>query len=173
MFDQLVQDTTYAFRQLRLNPGFTAVAVVTLAIGIGLNTAVLGIADATLLRDPPYLDANAVVRIWQQQPEVSWNHIGVSAPEYFDYRQRTVSFEQIAAFRYLYADLTGAGEPRRIAALRATSNLFPLLRVRAQIGTLYDANADSFGERVAVLSDSFWPPVRCGRQYLGPQNTAG
>src|SRR5207249_1209800 len=106
----LFPDATYAFRQLRLNPAFTAAAVATLGIAIGLNTAVLGIADNVLVRKLPYRDPDGLVRIWQQIPSLR-DRVGVSAPEYLDYMQRTAAFEHIAAFKYLYADLTGAGAP--------------------------------------------------------------
>lgn len=156
----LYQDIKYAFRQFHRNLAFTATAVTTLGVAIGLNTAVLGISDNVLVRKLPYRDPDALVRIFQQTLSSKREHVGVSAPEYLDYTQRATAFEQIAAFRYLFADLTGAGDASRVAALRVTPNLFSILGVHPQMGTLFDTSP----ERVAVVSYAFWQARLGARQ---------
>ena len=94
----LLQDVCYARRQLRKNLGFTAVAVVTLALGIGANTTVFSAIDAVLLKPLPYKDANRLVMVWEQNPHRGWFENIVSVANYLDWRQQNHVFSDLAAF---------------------------------------------------------------------------
>src|SRR5436305_3383434 len=96
----MLKDIRFAFRQLLKQPGFTAIAVVTLALAIGANTAVLSLVNALLIRPLPYKAPDSLVLIWERFPSQGLERIPVSAPEYVDYEKQTTSFEQIAAFNY-------------------------------------------------------------------------
>jgi len=94
--ERLAQDLRYTSRLLRKNPGFAAVAILTLAIGIGANTAIFSIMDAVLLRPLPYPDAKRLIRIWQSEPKMFEGHLGAAPPEFAAYRDRTRAFSSIA-----------------------------------------------------------------------------
>src|SRR5688500_18694491 len=112
--DRLLLDLTYAVRRLRQAPGFTAVALLTLALGIGANTAIFSIVHSVLLQPLPYRDADRVVAIWRagEQGGTTW----LSGPEVKGYGDLTDVFTDVAAYTTTAANLTGADEPERVVA---------------------------------------------------------
>src|SRR2546423_12853337 len=107
--ENLVADVRYGLRILRKNPGFTAVAVLTLALGIGANTAIFGVVNAVLLRPLPYREPDRVVMLWSHW--INWTRTWLSAPELVDYHDQIRSLEHVAAFGTTSFNLTRAGEP--------------------------------------------------------------
>jgi putative ABC transport system permease protein len=153
----MINDLRYAFRQLVKSPAFTAVAVLTLALGIGACTAVVSLVNALLIRPLPYKAPQELVLLWQKFSAQGLDQIPVSAPEYLDYEKQTTSFEQIAAFDYTDLNLTGGDMPERVQGAAVSPSLFPLLGVAPIEGRVF-AN-DEFGEGrdgVVVLSARLW-----------------
>lgn len=146
----------HAFRRLRQQPGFSAAAVATLALGLGATTALFSVASAVLLRPLPYPDADRLVMIEGHYLKLGMDNIGAAAPELPDYR-RARSFEAMAAFRNLDLNLADGGEPERVTAAQVSASLFPLLRVTPQLGrSLAEEEEPPGADAVVVLSDALW-----------------
>jgi len=154
----VLQDVRYALRQLRRSPGFTAVAVLTLALGIGANTAIFSIFNATLLRPLSYKDPGRLVILWSTIPRWGFSGLGsLTDPDYVQWQQQNQVFEQIAAFRGQTSNLTGSGIPERLAGSTATASLFPLLGVPPELGRVFSAEEQLPGhENVVLLSHGLW-----------------
>ncbi len=163
----LGQDVRYGLRQLRRSPGFTVVAVLTLALGIGANTAIFTVVNAVLIRPLPFYDPSRLVRIWETEvsPHISElqpgreNLYSVSAPGFIDWQARTDMFEQTAAYHYFPSRfvLTGKGQPRELKAVRVTSNLFSTLGVQPWLGRSFLPEEEQQGrDNVAILSYETW-----------------
>src|SRR5688572_9371269 len=152
----LKQDLRYAFRSLRRQPGFTAVAVLTLALGIGANTAIFSVVNSVLLTPLPYKDPKRLVTLWESTREMQ--QIVVSYPNYLDWKTRTRTFEDIAVYnRYEDFNLTGRGDAERIGGALVSANLFSLLGVPALLGRSLTPEDDRIGaDRVAMVSHGFW-----------------
>lgn len=155
--ERFTQDMRYASRLLRKNPGFTSVAVFTLAIGIGANTAIFSITDAVLLRPLPYADANRLVRIWQMEPKMGEGHLGTAPPEFAAYRDRTRAFSALAGYQPASFDLTGDTKTEHIAGYAATASLFETLQIEPLLGRTFTKQEEAIGaQKVIVLSYEFW-----------------
>jgi len=154
----VVQDARYALRVLARSPGFAVVAVLTLALGIGANTAIFSVVDAVLLEPLPYADPGRLVMVWQTDRVSGTGREPASVPDYFDVRARNRVFEELGAFAWAYGGLLGGdGEPVRVKVAAATKELLPMLGVRPVVGRLFTAADDSPGEpRVALLSEGLW-----------------
>ncbi|MGH9662966.1 MAG: ABC transporter permease, partial [Bryobacteraceae bacterium] len=151
------RDFRHALRGLRANPGFTCVAALTLAIGIGANTAIFSVTDAALLRPLPYPDAGRLVRIWQSEPRMGEGHLGGAPPEFLAYRGRTRAFSEVAGYEREGFDLTGDGEPEHLSACRTTASLFSVLGIPPLIGRTFTPEEERPGAaQVAVLSFRYW-----------------
>ena len=153
----MYNDLRYAFRQLIKNPGFTTVAVLTLALGIGANTAIFSVCEAVLLKPLPYSDPDRIVMLWEQGLEGST--LGLVAPaNFFDWREQSRSFGEMAAINpNPNFVLTGQGEPVRLTGAGVSSNLFSLLGTRITFGRGFLEEEDRPGrDRVAILSHSTW-----------------
>src|SRR5580704_13774649 len=135
----MLADIRYAFRQLARSPGFAAVAILTLALGIGANTAVFSVADAVLLRPLPYPHSERLVMIWDQLWKVGERQLPVSAETFDAYRADRRVFEAAAAFKEDDRNLTGAGYAERVSATAATSGLFDMLDTRTVLGRDFTA----------------------------------
>jgi putative ABC transport system permease protein len=164
----MLSDFRFALRQLAKAPGFTAVALLTLALGIGACTAIFSVVNSVLLRPLDYPDPDRLVVLREtnlpQFPEFS-----VAPGNYFDWRQQSTSFEHLAAARNGSFNLTGMGEPLRVFSERITPNYFPLLGVRPALGRIFsDAEAAPGQDRVAILSHGFWQ-----RQFGGRPDVLG
>ena len=155
-FTDLRHDLRYAVRGLRASPGFTAVALLTLALGIGASTTIFSVANAVLLRPFPYHEPERIVRLYETNPTTDL--FSVSEPNYLDWRQRVRGMSQLAALAGTDASLLGDGDPQRLVALAATPSLFPLLGVRPILGRVFNDDDGKPGApaRVVVLSYALW-----------------
>lgn len=153
----LLQDLRYGIRTLAKNPGFTIVAVLTLALGIGANTAIFSVVDAVLLRPLPYPEPARLFTVYQTLPENPAQNTGVSYPNYVDWTQQNEAFESIAAVRGNVLALSGQGEPTYIQAGSVTSNYFDVLRVKPLLGRTLQSSDDALDANpVVVMSESLW-----------------
>jgi putative ABC transport system permease protein len=143
---------------LRKSPGFASAAVLTLALGIGANTAVFSIVDTVLLRPLPYSHPEQLYIVSETLPHLGGDQeVGVSAAEYFDYRDHNRSFREVAAYEMQGFNLTGEGTPLRVQAAALSASAFPLLGVQPILGQVFSRDDDRFGAaRVVVLSHSLW-----------------
>ncbi len=155
MLGNLWQDLRYGVRVLWKDRGFTAVAVLTLALGIGANSAVFTMVNSVLLRQLPFKDPDRLVWVWSVRPESDARSF--TLPEFLDYSRQTQSFEQLSAFGTWNANLTDAGNAERIQGTRVSANLFQLLGVGAMAGRTLIPEDDQPGNRhVVVLSYGLW-----------------
>jgi len=161
----MLQDLRFSIRLLTKNPGFFAVAVITLALGIGANTAIFSVVNAVLINPMPYREPDRLMQFWETNPLKSWTQAVVAPANLFDWQQQNQSFEDIAA--YIGSDkkgpgitglqLTGSGEPERVQALFVTGNLFSVLGADAMLGrTFRDEETWEGNHLVVVLSYGFW-----------------
>jgi len=156
--ENVLQDVRYGLRMLAKNPGFTAVAVVTLALGIGANTAMFSVIEAVLLRPLPYSNATQLVRVAS-----TWERGGVttpyssSAPDFFDWRDQNRSFSSMFAYDVGDFALTGQGEAKRTRAVLATAGMFSTLEAHPLLGREFLADENHKGaNHVVVLSYGLW-----------------
>jgi predicted permease len=155
--ERFVQDLRYGLRMIRRNPGFAAVAVLTLALGIGANTAIFSIVNAVFLQPLPFPDANQVYLIGRTGNRIGGNSL--SLPIYLAWQQnRRDSFDALALIRLSQnVTLTGKGEPERISSLGGTPELFSVFGVQPTMGRAFrEEECRPGGARVAILSDDFW-----------------
>jgi putative ABC transport system permease protein len=151
----IVQDVRYAFRSLGKTPGFTAVVVLTFALGIGANTAVFSIVDAVLLRPLTYTDPERLVVLHETVRQLG--RVPVGFGEFTMWRDNAQSFDQMALMAVAPTILTGSGEPERLEAARVSASLFPMLGVKPALGRTFRAEEEVPGRhRVVVLSDGLW-----------------
>ena len=153
----LLQDVRHALRVLAAAPAFTLAAVLSLAIGIGANTAIFSIVDGLLLRPLPYKDAERLVILWNRSPGLDITEDWFSTAQYFDIKNGHRGFEQVAIAIGGNHNLTGWGEPERVGAIRVSSNLLPMLGQQAALGRLFVADED-LPDRTAtaLLSYGTW-----------------
>src|SRR5262245_2635900 len=130
----LLTDLRYGIRSLLKRPGFTAIALVTLALGIGANSAIFSVVNAIVLRPLPYPNSAQLVAIWGNLKRAGTAEVEISAPELVDLRQQTHSFENVAAYSLQDVNLTGLGEPERLRGAIVSANLFSTLRIDPQRG---------------------------------------
>jgi hypothetical protein len=153
----LLQDIRYGARTLWSRPGFTAVAVLTLALGIGANTAIFSLVNAVLLKPLPFPDAERLVMIWEDASSIGFPQNTPAPANYVDWKTQTNSFEEMAALQTVSYNLTGAGEPQKVAGHAVTANLLPMLGVRPALGRTFTADEEKVGsDRVAILSHALW-----------------
>ncbi|HEX3160361.1 MAG TPA: ABC transporter permease [Gemmatimonadaceae bacterium] len=152
-----MDDIRYSLRRLRNSPGFTLVVVLTLALGIGANTAIFSVVNAVLLRPLPYRDPGQLVTIEHYYSGANEIEAPVSSTGFADYRDRTRSFARMAVESGWGPNLTGAGEPERLTASRVSGHFFDVLGVQPALGRTLRPDEDAPGhERVVVLSDGLW-----------------
>ena len=155
--DSLLQDIRYSLRRLAKSPAFTLVVVLTLALGIGANTAIFSAVNAVLLRPLAFRDPERLVTIEHLYPSLGGMKAPVSAPGFRDYQARAHAFESMAVETNWAANLTGVGEPVRIQGARVTGRFFGTLAVPALLGRGLLPGEDSAGhEHVVVLSYGLW-----------------
>jgi putative ABC transport system permease protein len=155
--DEMFQDLRYGVRTMLKAPGFTAVAILTLALGIGANTALFSVVNAILLRPLPYAEAAALAQIWEANAQLKYTRFSFSLANFVDHRDQQTGFEQIAAYLQRDASLTGAGEPERLQIAVVSPTLLPLLRVQPSLGRGFLAEEETPGKnRVVILSHGLW-----------------
>ena len=152
----VIQDLRYALRQLHRNPGFTAVAVLTLALGIGANTAIFSVINAVLLRPLPYKDADRLVMIWQQNPHRGWFENNVSGANFLDWKKQNHAFTDIAAFESRTFNLSGDSQPEEVTGQRVTTNLFSVLEIKPICGRLFLPEEERQDKAAVLLSYALW-----------------
>jgi predicted permease len=156
--ETLAQDARFALRMLRRNPGFAVVAVLTLALGIGANTAIFSVVNTVLLRPLPYANPENLVRLWNVYPP-QWQQLGLSPGDFRDFKAHATSFSQMAAYVDVQQgfNLTGHGDPQRVDTAYATSDFFPMLGTRPAAGRFFSADEDKAGMApVVVISHDEW-----------------
>jgi putative ABC transport system permease protein len=155
--ETIFKDLRYGIRSLLKHPGFTAIAVVTLALGIGANTAMFSVINAVLLRPLPYRDPARLVTIWEESPERDLYQMPVSLANLRDWVDQNHSFEQISAYTFANLNLTGTGEPARLLTIRSSANLFSLVGATPQLGRPFLPEEDKEGaNRVVILGHALW-----------------
>ena len=168
--DDLRGDTRLALRGLRRAPGFTAVAVLTLAIGIGATTAIFSAVHAVLLRPLPYAEADELLIVFARNPERSFTHSNISYVDYQDWKHGTSSFEQLGLFQWGYHTFSqGEGAAERVAAAEVTANLFPLLGVEPMLGRGFREEEEVVGRhRIVIIGHGVWQ-----RRFGGDRSILG
>ncbi len=165
----MTRDIRYALRGLLKRPGFTAIVVITLALGIGTNTAIFSVVNAVLLRPLPYPDSDRIVMVWHRWELRGVDRLSLSPHEFIEYRDRNHSFSAIAAYVPGGRDLTGTGDAERIEAARVTDQFFPVLGTPALRGrTLVTEENQPGSEQVAVISYDLWQ-----RRFAGDDKVVG
>ncbi len=174
--ETLWQDLRYGARQLARSPGFTVVAVLTLALGIGANTAIFSVVNAVLLRPLPHPEPERLTMVWLDNRNEGWPEDLTSYPTYLDWRSQNRSFEDLAAFTPSEASLSGDGEPERVRSAVVSASYFSVLRVQPAQGRVFRPEEEVPGaEPVVVLSAGLWQRRFAGRpDILGqPINLGG
>jgi putative ABC transport system permease protein len=158
VLDALLQDLRYALRTMRRSPGFATVAVVTLALGIGANTAVFSLVSAVLLRPLPFPEPDRLMLVWDDmRARGGPAEVEPSPADYASWKARTRSFNDLAALSPQTYNLTGSGEPQKLSGIRTTANLFSVLGMQPLLGRTLTAADDLPGSAPAVvLSEGLW-----------------
>jgi predicted permease len=163
------QDARYAIRAFARTPVFTIAAILSIAIGVGANTAIYSVASALLLHPLPYRDAGRLVILWNRSPGLGIAEDWFSTAQYFDVKTSHSGFEDTAIAIGGTSNLTGDGEPERIGTIRMSSNLLPMLGARAQLGRLFTPGEDvPGGSGTAILRHATWI-----RRYGGDPTVVG
>src|SRR5438445_949801 len=154
----LLQDLRYALRTLRANPGFSVAAILTLALGIGANTAVFSVVDGVLLRPAPFADLDRVMMVWETDRNSSTTREPASVPDFLDFQRHTKTFQRLAAFYGTEVNLTpDVGEPSRLAALVASHEFLDLVGLKPLLGRQFGEAEDRVGgPRAALISADLW-----------------
>jgi predicted permease len=151
----LIQDLRYGLRMLVKNPGFTAVAVITLALGIGANTAIFSLVNAVLLNPLPYPHPERLVALYSRTAQ--FTNSSISYPNFLDWVRLNRSFSSLAAYREDNFTLTGSGEPERVSVEMVSAGFFSLLGVKPAMGRTFTTQEDQLGAGpVVILSGGFW-----------------
>lgn len=166
--EQFAQDIRFGFRQMRKSPGFSAIAIATLALGIGANTAMFSVVDAVLIRPLPYVDSDRLVMIWEDASSIGFPR-GTPAPgTWQEWRRSNDVLTDIAASRPSAATLSGEGEPERLPGRRVTANFWTVLGSRPLLGRTFNEDEDVHRAPVAVISYGLWQ-----RRFGGARDVIG
>jgi putative ABC transport system permease protein len=161
-FETLMQDIRYGIRTLRKSPGFTLVAVLTLALGIGANTAIFSVINAVLLRPLPFKDPDRLVQLWET--EGAPGSYPLTGPDYLDWQAQNQTMEGTTLYSTQPFNASGTGEAQPVAAVVAQANFFSVLGVAPAMGRAFAPGEDQKGKNhVVVLSDGFWKKFFGGR----------
>jgi predicted permease len=153
----IAQDLRYAARLLLRSPGFTVIAVLALALGIGANAAVFSVIDAVLLAPLPYLQPQRLMAMFSTFPDQGFDHFWISPPEYLEYREQTRSFGDLGAYVADTVNVAGSASPVRVPAADVSASLFTTLGVHPELGRFFAAAEDvPNAEPVTVLGDALW-----------------
>src|SRR5688572_12005400 len=151
LLTDFIQDLRYAARMQLKNPGFTIVAVIALALGIGANTAIFSVVNSVLLRPLPYKDPERLAMVWEDGSKHGFPRETPAAANFIDWRDQNTVFDGMAAIADVSFNLTGSGDPEQLEGRAVTANLFPLLGVDAHIGRTFTNEEDRPGFDYVVL----------------------
>jgi len=155
--DELLQDIKYGVRTLAKNPGYAVLAILTLGLGIGANTAIFSVINGVLLKPLPYEHGDRLVVVRQSAPLSGQSTLGVAIAEYFDYREQAQVFDGLVEYHQMNFDLLNRGEPDRVSTGVVSANFFDLLGIKPIIGRTFVASDDVVGaEAVLILSHTYW-----------------
>ena len=167
--DAFLNDIRYAIRNLLKRPAFTIIATVTLALGIGANSALFSSVYSLLLKPLPFPNIDRVVAIWDKQPSQGYVHNEVAMANYLDWRAQSQSFQQLALYRWWSVNLTGGDTPERIQGFLVTANFLDVTGLKPIMGRDFTAEENQPGkDRVAIISHSLWT-----RRFGGDPNIVG
>ena len=152
----LFQDLRYGIRTQAKAPAFTLIAVGTLALGIGANTAMFSVVHAVLLRPLPYRDESRLAVLWTDNVKQNLHEERTSYPNFEDWRKQSRTVEDMAFSSAFTVNLTAGDEAERVIAARTSANLFPLMGVKPILGRAFSSDEEARGERVIVLSQGLW-----------------
>jgi putative ABC transport system permease protein len=151
------QDIRYGVRLLRKNSGFTLIAVITLALGIGANTAIFSVVNAVLLRPLPFKDPGRLVMVWERRANSATANLPISAHEFVAWKERAHSFESLTLIQPDGLNLTGRGDPVTVTAAQVSAEFFPVVGVQPLLGRTFVAGADKAGgAKEVVISKKLW-----------------
>ena len=166
--EQVARDVRYGLRQVRRNRAFSVVAIVTLALGIGINTAMFSAVDAVLIRPLPYLDAGRLVMIWDEMSHIGFPKHYSTPAEWREWRRANTVFTDIAATQSGEATLSGEGDPEQLPGRKVTANFWTVLGVQPLLGRVFTEDEETRGVRVAVISYGLWQRrFGASREVLG------
>jgi putative ABC transport system permease protein len=152
-----LSDLRLSGRALRRSPMFTLVAIATLALGIGANTAIFSVVHAVAFQALPSRDPDRLVRLWEKNDKLRIPRFSASVPNYYSWTERATMFEEMGAWRSGGSTITTGGDPQRVSRLDVTWTLLPMLGLKPIAGRTFTADEDQFGRpRVAVLAESLW-----------------
>jgi putative ABC transport system permease protein len=155
--DALWQDIRFAARMLLKHRSFSIIAIITLALGSGVNTAVFSIVNTVLLQELPYQNPDRLAQVWETNPQKGIIFQPVSAPDFIDWRDGSQVFEQIAAYRTMSFTLTGQDDPLQLAGVLASTNLFSVIGVNPALGRSFNmAESQPGNDKVVLISNGLW-----------------
>src|SRR6202167_1315823 len=155
LFAGIVQDIHHAFRMMRKSPGFTTVAVLTLALGIGANTAIFSIVNGVLLNPLPFPNPQELTVLYEHT--TNFEKFSISYPNFLDWQRTNSTFASMAAYRHEDFNITGSGEPERVRGGMVSAEFFPILGVEPLLGRLFVRDEDRRGAApAALLAEGFW-----------------
>lgn len=167
--ETLIKDARYGIRSLLKRPGFAAIAIITLALGIGANTAIFSVVNAVLLRPLPFADPDRLVMIWEDGSFAGFPRNSPAAANYVDVKNQNQVFEDVAAMDMRTFNITGDGEPEKVDAFGVTANFFPMLGVKPALGRFFSEEEDKPGaNKVLMLNHGIWQ-----QRYGGDKNIIG
>src|SRR6202167_1466029 len=152
----LAQDLRYALRQLRKNPGLAATAIITLALGIGANTAIFSLANAVLFQHLPVRASNRLVVIWINNLKNGWSRIGPAGQDFLDWKEQNRSFEDLFLFEHGTGTVTGAGEPEQVTGLRVTTNFGEFFGIEPVLGRTFRTEDAAGRHNFALFGNAYW-----------------
>ena len=166
--ETLLQDLRYGMRALAKSPCFTAIAVLTLALGIGANTAIFNVVNATLLQPLPIREGSRLVVIWISNLEHGWSRIGPAGQDYLDWQEQSKSFDDLFMFEHGTGTVTAPGEPEQVAGLRVTTNFGDFFGIKPVVGRTFRLEEGAGRHNYAVLGYGYWQ-----RKFAGDPSVLG
>jgi putative ABC transport system permease protein len=164
--EAVIQDVRFGVRMLRKNPGFTAVAVLTLALGIGATTAIFAVVNTVLIRPLPFRGSSSLVMLWENFP--SCTRCPFSAPDFTFFQRSQNSFKSMGIFQNKEFDISGNGQPERVMAARVSASIFPMLGIEPLLGRTFTPEEDTPGSNVVLLGYGLWQ-----RRYASDKGIIG
>jgi predicted permease len=165
---RLADDLRYGLRLLARAPAFAALAILTLALGVGANTAIFSVVDSLLIRPLPYPDPDRLVLVWEDASKIGFPHNTPAPANWVDWRKRNTVFEDIAATRGEASVITGDGPPEQLGSRRVTSSFWQVMGVQPVVGRVFTSEEEKADSSVAVISNGLWQ-----RKFGGDPNVLG